>query len=379
MSSTNSSGFALKRFKEFSQVILRQGITFLIYITAFGNLAITLDTHTYSDFLILYNYCILFCGILLLGYPTLLQHRFSLKSLRSWEIIRQLVILLSVSIMIAMIATFLLRIINPLNSYGAIISFMFLHTFFTQMLHISYGRGRVGAINLAEICGVSTFLLSTVVLNLTEIEQVFLILGLSFLVRNVILMIHFFSNATKVLTSTDQDKSTADISFWRISIISALNISLFRVLLPISEQHKITTGQLNLFLLAWPILERTLSLTSNCNAILYRLLAGTTPIILSITWILYTFFYNSNFEFDIQYVLILCFSFLWSLNSFQANLLVATRRLNILLILIVFKCIVYGALMILPALNIILGIECSIIIINISLFIFCLACMRAQN
>lgn len=386
MSLVQTREFTTARLREFAQIAARQGITFVLFVAAFGNLENILDQAQYVSLLLTYNYGLLICGVSLLGYPTVLQHRFSLRSTAALQTVHQLTVSVLVALAISLGAVFLISFFRDLPIHVNLVFFLFCYTLFTQLLSISFGKGNVFSINLAELLGVTVFFVSTMLVTIEGVNQAFVVVAFSYGVRCTVLLFYLLRRSRVDLDRPPEGTVVSKLSFWQVSAVSAINIFLFRSILPILEQHNISAKLVNPLILAWPIIERVLSLTATSNAILYRyiardeinsrlksifqgLLAMITLGCFIFAWIAYGYIYGETPLSDVTYILILGFLFFWSLKSFQANVFVAIGRVSILLPLITFQLLVILGLYACAALNAKFGIEWSLAVICLMLLI----------
>lgn len=355
-------------------------------------LAERLDSEDYVQLVIIYNLTILFCGVALLGYPTILQHRFSNESIDEEELRSSGFLVSFISILVAIVACFLVAELKNLDEKLPLFIWMVFYTLFTQLLMMCFGLGKIIAINTSEILGSLILFFGVYFLSNYTLGGFLWILALSYIVRSLVLIfqILYWNNTRSPNFNTSEHlQKHVDLPFWRTSFISASNIVVFRLIVPIADVSQISKEQIFKLVLYWPMIDRILTLTTNLNAIIFRFistnriktasirilnfsLAFISPIAFVVIWYTYSNLMGFNFSLDITYLLVLILLAGWSFRSFQINTLVARSLTKVIFFLSCIQLVWILALWAFAYYGYLSGVNQALMFILISIYGFCL-------
>lgn len=383
--------FLKARVVEFSSISVRQILTFILFVGAFGLIAKNLHPDEYVSLMLIYNKSILLSGILLFGHPTMLQYRFATKEMSFNENRKAFITILIVSGLIAAIGTLFLSLVSAYAQWLAIWLFLFFYTVFGQIISVAYGLGSIKSINTAEVAGSLIFFSLTFFFVGSSIQTILLLLAFSYALRSIVLALclKYTSESLDVLSlSRGKKKNLVVPSFWGAGFSSASNIFLFRSIFPLAEGHAVTGQQAHSLALIWPMVERIFSVSSNANAILFKYIASgsvrmdiirligwfialSIPIVFAALWYAFSIIYNVPEPFGLIFYITLPFLFFWAFKSFQANIFMGNATFSTLIQMAVIQILCFMILFGYSIKGVQLGVNLTFIIINIVLCVIC--------
>lgn len=367
-------------------------MTATLFIVAFGILADRLDSADYVKLIVIYNLTILSCGVALLGYPTILQHRFSKEFVDEEKLRSSAFLIVLISILIAIIACFLVAELNNIDEKFPLFMWMIFYTLFTQLLMMCFGLGKIIAINISEILGSLILFFGVYFSSVYTLGGFFWVLAVSYILRSLVLIFQILLwNATRSrsVNNSESLQKDDDLPFWRTSFISASTIVLFRLIVPIAEASQISKEKILNLVLYWPMIDRLLTLTTNLNAIIFRFISTNrintallriihlgiaiiSPIAFVAIWAIYSSVMELNFSLDMTYILVLILIAGWSFRAFQINTLVARSMTRVIFYSSFIQLVWILVLWVLAYYGYLFGVNQALIFILMSIYGFCL-------